>query len=471
MQSDLDILSTKFDNHINNLSKIHSAGLMHTHNYSIVVSRPGLSASKEDMKFYMKDLLSRLKIGDTHMKKEALFALDEAIHADKKYVKILLEINCFISLMVNFLGSRDIEIQEEATKVVSVIAGVESYRGVLLGGGIISPLIKVLESGSGVGKEFSMRSLMKFTENSDNAWSVSAHGGVTVLVKICSNCDSGGELVSLACALLKNLVGVEEIRRFMVEEGSIGVFIKLVRSKDEVSQISSIKFLQVIGSVDESIRHLIIQQGGVRVLVRVLDPKSSFSSKSREVALEGIVNLCPKSVFSLHVLINCGFMDHIQYFLRYGVVSDQEMGLKAACWLCGTSEEAKRAMGDAGFMTELVKFLDAKSSQIRDMAVEILSGLVLFPRNRKRFVQNDQSVGMIMGLLNSAEANSGNRKLLLSIVMSLTSCNSGRKKIVNSGYLKNIEKLADSEDSDAKKIVKKLSTKRFFNIFSGIWHS
>ncbi|KHN27754.1 hypothetical protein glysoja_025559 [Glycine soja] len=107
------------------------------------------------------------------------------------------------------------------------------------------------------------------------------------------------------------------------------------------------------------------------------------------------------------------------------------------------------SMGDAGFMLDFVKFLNAKSFEVREMATEALSDMVIVPRNRK-----------------------GNKIFLISILMSLTSCTSGRKKIVSSGYAKNIEKLADAEVSfDANRLVKKLSTNRFHNLLTGIWHS
>ncbi|CAK9181307.1 unnamed protein product [Ilex paraguariensis] len=471
MQSDIDIVSAKLGTHIKGLSDIYSLGLL-IQNHAIVVSRPGPSASRDDMKFYVKDLLSRLKIGGTDMKKQALIAFNEVIYEDDRYIKIVLEMNSFITLLVDFLDLQETEIQEEAARGVSLIAGFEPYRSVLVGAGIIAPLIRVLESGSELGKEYAARCLQKVTENSDNAWSVSAHGGVIALLKICgTKCGCGGELVGLCCGVLKNLVGVEEIKRFMIEEGAIPVLIKLARSKDEISQISSIDFLLCMASGDESIRQMIVTDGGIRVLVRVFDPKSSFSTKAREVALRGIMNLCFPSLNPLNILMDYGFMDHILYFLRNGEFSVQELALKASFWLCGTSEEAKKAMGDAGFMPELVKFLNAKSFEVREMAAEALSSMVLVPRNQKRFVQNEQNLGLLLQKLDPEEANSGNRKLLLSILMSLTSCNSARKKIANSGYLKNIEKLADAQVSDAKKIVRKCSSNRFRSVWNGIWNS
>lgn len=472
MQSDLDIVCARLSDYTKSLSDIYTNGLL-TQNYAIVLSRPNLGASKDDMKLYVQDLLSRLKIGSTDMKLQALLSFNEVIQEDDKYVRIAVEIENFVGLLVNFLDSHEIEIQGEAAKAVSVIAGFPAYRGVLVGAGIITPLIRALESGNELSKEFAARCLQKLTENSDNAWSISAHGGVTVLMKICSNGDNSGELVGLACGVLKNLVGVEEIKKFMVEEGAISVFIKLIRSRDgvAVSHISSIDILLAMASGDESTRQIIVKEGGVRALVRVLDPKLSFPSKAREMALKGIMSFCFSSVNCFSILLNYGLLDHIMYFLHYGEASLQELALKAAFWLCGTSEEAKKAMGDAGFMPELVKFLDSKSLEVCEMAAETLYTMILIPKNRKRFVQNDQNVGFLLQRLDQVEMNSGNKKLLLSILMSLTSCNSARKKIANSGYIKKIEKLAESDNSDAKKIVRRLSSNRFRNIFNGLWNS
>ena len=264
MQSDLDIICVKFDSHTKNLSEIYTAGLLRDCS-AIVVSRPGPTASRDDMKFYMKDLFSRLKIGGTELRKQALVALNEVIVEDEKYVEIGIEIGGLIGILVNFLDSQEVEIQEESAKSLSMISRFDSYRSVLVGAGIVGPLVRVLESGSEMGKEMSAGCLMKLTENSDNAWSVSAHGGVTVLLKICCGCDCGGELVRLVCGVLKNLVGVEEIKRFMVEEGAVSAFVRLLRCKDEISQINSIELLQILAFGDDSIRQMIVREDGIQV--------------------------------------------------------------------------------------------------------------------------------------------------------------------------------------------------------------
>ncbi|KAJ1379151.1 Armadillo-type fold [Sesbania bispinosa] len=452
MQSDLDVTLGKLEGHVKKLSEIYKKGIL-SNGYAVVVSRPCLGASKDDMRFYLRDLLTRIKVGDFGMKKQALINLHEIVLQDDKYVMLILQVADFVHVLLDFLGSPEIEIQEESAKVVSVIVGFDSCKGVLIAAGVIAPLIRVLECGSELGKVGAARCLHTLTENSDNAWSVSAHGGVTALLKICESSDSKGELIGPICGVLRNLAGVEEIKRFMVEEGVVSTFIRLVRSKDETIQV-------------------VIRDGGIRVFLRVLDPKWTCSSKTREVVMRAVENLYFSSPGSISILMSYGFVDQLLYYVRNGEVSIQELVLKVAFRLCGTSEEAKKALGDAGFMAELVKFLNAKSFEVREMAAETLSGMVMVPKNRKKFVQDDQNIALLLQLLDPEEGNSGNKKFLISILMSLTSCNSGRKKIVSSGYAKNIERLAEAEvSSDAKRLVRKLSTNRFRSMLSGIWHS
>ncbi|KAG9140418.1 hypothetical protein Leryth_022948 [Lithospermum erythrorhizon] len=471
MQSNLDIVSGKLEKHKKDILDIDNVGLL-THSYAIEVSRPNIVvASRDDLRFYILDLFSRIKIGSVDMKGQALIAFNEVIQEDERYVKVASEVDNFFSFLVHFLDSQESEIQENAAKAVSVIAGFESCKSLLIKVGIIAALVRVLESESELTKEFATKCLQKLTENADNAWSVSAHGGVTFLLKMCHNEENHGELVGSACGVLKNLVIVQEIKRFIIDEDAIQMFIKLVMSKVEVIQISSIDFLQTIASGNESVTKLIIKEGGVRALISVLDPKLSSSTKGREIALRGIMTLCISSENPLSILISYGFLDHILYFFQFGDFSNQELALKAAFWLCGTSEEAKNVMGYVGFIPELVKFLDSKSFEFLEMAAETISSMMTIPRNRKRFVHDDQNVTLLLQMLHPEETNSVNKKLLLSILMTLTSCNSARKQIVDSGYFKYIEKLAEDEESDAKKIVKKLSGNKFRSILNGLWHS
>ncbi|KAK9085069.1 hypothetical protein Sjap_025480 [Stephania japonica] len=467
MQSDLDVVSSKFDAHLKSLGKVHNAGILNQAQ-AIVVLKPGVGSSRDDMKFYIKDLLTRLKIGGSVMKRQALDGLDEVISEDEKYVKIVVETSEILGQLVNFLELGSVEIQEQSAKIMLVIAGFDSYKSALVGAGVIAPLIRVLESGSEMGKEMAAKVLKKLTENSDNSWSVSANGGVTALLKLCANFNGSQELMSASCGALKNLAGVEEIRRFMVEEGAISTFIRVMNSKDEASQINAIEFLQIIASCDEPIRLMIIKERGVHALVQGLDQNSLFSTKARELALRAIENFCFSSSTSLSLLMSYGFLSQLIVLIRSVEVSLQELAVKAAYHLCGTSEDIKKALGDTGFMPELVRLFDARSFEVREMAAEALCKMVWVSKNRKRFIQDNFNTNRILQLLSSDEAKTCNRKFLLSILLSLTNSQSGRKAIASSRNLKNLERLAETGIADARSIMKKLSRNRLQSLLSGI---
>ncbi|KAL5986800.1 hypothetical protein ACLOJK_015134 [Asimina triloba] len=470
MQSDLDAVAAKFDRHVRDLTGIYAAGIL-TQAYAIVVSRPGAGAGRDDMKFYVRDLSTRMKIGDAQMKKQALIALNDVLREGEKYVKIIVEVGDIIGLLVNFLELAESEIQEESAEAIAAIGGFESCKSILVGAGVVGPLIQVLEAGSDLGKERAARALRKLTENSDNAWLVSAHGGVTALLNICSEGSSSGELIASACSILKNLSGVDEIKRFIIEGGAVSMFLRVASSKEERPKICAIESLQSIAGGDELIRKRIIREGGIQSLVRVLDPKSSFCSKTREIALRAVESLFLSSMNSVNMLSGSEFLIWVLFFIRNGEVGVQESALKVAFRLSSISEETLKTMGDVGFMPEFVKLLDSKSFEVRAMAAEALSSMVLVPKNRKRFAQEGSHVDRVLQLLDPEEEKLGMRKILLSLLLSLSNGNTGRRKILASGYLKHLERLAEAGVTEAKTIIKKLSENKFRSLFKGIWNA
>ncbi|XP_008812643.3 vacuolar protein 8-like [Phoenix dactylifera] len=470
LRSDLDVVTAKLELHIKQLTEVYASGIVR-HSQAIILSRPSAGSSREDMRFYVKDLFSRLKIGDLEMRTRALAALNDILQEDEKYVRIVVaEMADGVSLLVRLLEAGDMGIAEEALLAVSAIAGFDAFRGALVTADAVVPLIQILETGSELGKERAAQALKKLTENSDNAWSVAAQGGVTTLLKICGDVDSSGELIRSACGILKSLSSVDEIKRFMLEEGAVPIFMRLSRSKEEVSQIQAIEFLAAIACGDDAIKEVVVKAGVVESLIKVLDPNSHYSSKAREAALRASDACCFSSSTSMNLLMASGFLHRVLFFLRNGEISVQESALKVASRLCGLSEEAKKAMGDAGFIPELAKLLDARSFEVRELAAEAICGMVSIQRNRRKFIQDDQNVNRILQLLN-LEEKTVTKKFLLPALMSLVESSSGRKKIMASEYVKHLEKLAEADVTVAKKIVKKLSSNRFLSTLTGIWSS
>lgn len=465
MQSDLSKLVSTLDTHIEYLSDIYTVGLC------IFVEKPGVLACKDDKIVYMNDLLSRLKIGDAYMKKEALVDFNKVIQEDEEFVDICVETNGVVSVLVSFLDSEVIKIQEESAKAVCEISKYGVYRGVLASAGMIPRLISVLECGSRAGKEFAARCLMNVSEKSSFAWSILGHDGVTVLLEIGRNIDVfGSELVVLACEVLKNLSWDREINEVMVEQGALEVFIALAKSRDEVVLLSSIDCLQIMVCIDESNRDFIVEGGGIFVLVDILNPKSFVSWNAGAMALEAIMILCLESTSTLNIVLDYGLMDHLLDLLQHKVFFHvQDLALKATIWLCETSEEAKEAMGDAGFMSEIVKFLDAESTEVCKLAAKALSSMISAPKNRKAFVQNQEHVNLLAKLLYQEEVKLGDDiKLLASILVSLTSTASGRKRIANSGYFQDFEKLVGDDVSDTQNLARKSTSDRLSSMFGGM---
>lgn len=485
LRSDLDVLGAALDAHVARLDEVYASGAL-TRARALVVPRPGAGASRDDVRFYVRDLFARLRVGGGEMRREAAAALSEALRDDERCARVVAsDVADGVGALVALLECPDARVQEDALEAVSAIARSDAHRGDLVVGGVIAPVVRVLDAGgagSEAARESAARVLCRLTENSDNAWAVAAHGGVTALLGLCAaghGASGGGELVCAACRVLRSLAGVDEIRKYMVADaGAVPVLVSLSqRATHDAARIQAMELLAAIGSGDTSARDAVVQEGAVECLVRALDPSSSSSSSSkvREVSLRAIDALCLSPPKSTGRLLAAGFLDRVLSLLRNGDNTLlQHCALKAAHRLCQVSEEVKKAMGDAGFMPELVSVLGAssKSPEAREMAGESLCALVTVPRNRKRFVQEDRDVARVLQLLGPDEEKekpAPARRFLLSTVAHLTDSSSGRRKIMSSEHVRNLEKLAEADVPDAKRIVKRLGGSRLRSIFHGIW--
>ncbi|XP_020577415.1 uncharacterized protein LOC110022681 [Phalaenopsis equestris] len=474
MKSDLDVIATKIQLHVKHIDEIFPSGVP-LNAKAIILSKPGAGATREIMEFSVKDIFSRLKIGDKEIRAGALSALNEVLKEDGKYARIVAaEMANRASTLVNLLKLRDLTIQEEILEAVVVVSSVDSNRTMLVMAGVVPPLIPVLRCGSELGKERAAQVLKQMTENCNNAWLLSSNGGVTELLKICNEETSSCKLISLACGVLRNISCVVEIKMFMVEEGAISVFLKLLKSKEELLQTLAMEFLYKLSldSEDEIIIHgEVVRQKEevVESLLTVLNPNSIYSSKVREISLRAIEGFCLSSTNAVNYLLDSGFLDQVLFHLKHGEILDQESALKTVSVFCRVSEEAKNTMGEMGFMTELVRMIENRSSEVSETAAETLCSLVLVQKNRKRFIQAEQNVDTVLQLLNPEEEKSVLRGLLLTALISLTDCNSGRRRVASSAYVRNLEKLAEINMTDAKKILKRITGNRFRSILNGIW--
>jgi hypothetical protein len=463
LRSELNVIINKIDLHISHLETVYASSVLsRTKSAAIIMSKPGPGASRDEIKYFLRDLFARLKVGDSEMRIQTICMLNEALYEDERFVKmIFIEVEG-IDLLINIIEFGDDGVIEETLETISVIARCESYRNTLVTHGIISPLVKIIENGRLSNKERAASVLNKLTENCNNAWSVSAQGGINILLKNCTDSDSSRELIRLSCEILKNLNPIKEIKNFMVESNVVEILSRLVRrsnGQDEAMQIRVIELLTALSSGDHH---------AVELLVSVLDPISTrYTNKTRQVALKSIEHLCFASKKLINKLIYSEFVDHILYFLRNYEVSMQQATLKAACYLCRVSPEAKIQFGQLGFMSDLVRIIESKAYEQHEIAAEALSGMISVQKNRKFFIQRETNVARILKLLMSVEEIV--KKHLLLVLVELSNCVSGRRKIGACEYVNYLQNLAQNNNPEAKKILKRISGNKFKGLLYGIW--
>ncbi|KAF8772211.1 hypothetical protein HU200_006008 [Digitaria exilis] len=203
-RSDLDILSCKLDAHMKQLKEMASSGVP-SPSKAIVAVRPGVEASIGEKTFYLKDLFSRIRIGGTVQRSQALCTIRELMLEDELCAKVVaLDINDGIAFLIGFLESTDACIQER---------------------------LLVLREAA--------QALRELTENSDNVGRL---------------CTRSSKLISSSFAVLRNLSRVEEVKMFMVEQGVVMELVKLSQKKEEVRKLGAVELLHAMALDDADVR-------------------------------------------------------------------------------------------------------------------------------------------------------------------------------------------------------------------------
>ncbi|KAF0936019.1 hypothetical protein E2562_038208 [Oryza meyeriana var. granulata] len=471
LRSDLDNISSKLDVHLKDLKEMVSSRTL-VHSQAVIITRPAIDASLSSKRLYINDLFLRVRIGDLAQRNQALVTIGELLSEDIEYVKIVaLDIDGSISLLISFLESGDAYIQEQAARILSLIAGYDSYRGVLVKSGVVASLVQLLDSPSTStvsSRERAAHALRELTSNSDNVWAVCSQGGLTVLLTICANVDSRGKLVSSALAVLKNLSRVEEVRMFMVEEGAILEFVKLSRQKEEERKVGSVELLHCMALADANVRQAAISMGMIQSLTQLINPGLPYSSKAREVALSTIPFFCFPSKTLTDDLISSNVLSWLHSYLNNGDYAVLECTLSILVQLTRISEEYNKMVGRAGFMTALGSLLEAKFYQVREMAAQVLYNLLSLHSNRVVFIQDGDNLKRLLQALEVGDGKTMAKDLTISCLSSLAESSTGRKKITSSEHFGHLKGLADSGDLSAKKIMKRLCSNRFQSILTRI---
>lgn len=367
-----------------------------------------------------------------------------------------------VPVVVRLLDCSCLEIKEKAVSAIARISTIDSCKHVLVADGILllNHLLRVLESGSGSAKEKACIALQALSFSKENARTIGSRAGISSLLEICH----AGTPASQADAfgVLRNLAGIEEIRQNLVEENAISVLVGLSASGTALAQENAIGCLcnLISDDGDESLKMLVLREGGVECLKNLWD---GASDRCLELALVLLRNLgrCRRIA---DLLISEGFMPRVAGALNYGAVGVRMAAARAASDL-GYSVKAKREMGECGGISNLVRMLDAKAVDERDVAAKSLASLLEFAGNRRIFQKEERGIENVVLLLDPM-ITSLEKKYPVSILLSVSQSKKCRKRMVATGACGYLQKIAEMEIQGSKKLLENLSRGKLWGVFA-----
>lgn len=367
-----------------------------------------------------------------------------------------------VPAVVRLLDCSCLEIKEKAVSAIARISTIDSCKHVLVADGILllNHLLRVLESGSGHAKEKACIALQALSFSKENARTIGSRAGISSLLEICHAGTPASQ--ADAAGVLRNLAGIEEIRQNLVEENAVPVLVGLLGSGTALAQENAIGCLcnLVSDDGDESLKMLVLSEGGAVCLKNLWD---GASDRCLEVALGLLRKLgCCGQIADL--LISDGFVPRVAGALNYGAVGVRIAAARAISDL-GYSMKAKRDMGECGCISNLVRMLDAKATDERDVAAKSLASLLQFTGNRRIFENEERGIESAVLLLDPM-IPSLDKKHPVSILLSVSQSKKCRKRMVATGACGYLQKLAEMEIEGAKKLLENLSRGKLWGVFS-----
>ncbi|RWR80087.1 armadillo segment polarity-like protein [Cinnamomum micranthum f. kanehirae] len=459
-QSDLDAISSSLDQFLHDADLLIKNGVLQD-NLTAPTTPSSSISRREAIWVEARNLITRLQIGSWDSKNSAMDLLLGFLQDDDKNVLIAVA-QGMVPVVVRLLDCSCLEIKEKAVSAIARISTIDSCKHVLVADGILllNHLLRVLESGSGSAKEKACIALQALSFSKENARTIGSRAGISSLLEICH----AGTPASQADAfgVLRNLAGIEEIRQNLVEENAISVLVGLSASGTALAQENAIGCLcnLISDDGDESLKMLVLREGGVECLKNLWD---GASDRCLELALGLLRNLgrCRRIA---DLLLSEGFMPRVAGALNYGAVGVRMAAARAASDL-GYSVKAKREMGECGGISNLVRMLDAKAVDERDVAAKSLASLLEFAGNTRIFQKEERGIENVVLLLDPM-ITSLEKRYPVSILLSVSQSKKCRKRMVATGACGYLQKIAEMEIQGSKKLLENLSRGKLWGVFA-----
>ncbi|KAL5132925.1 U-box domain-containing protein 3 [Glycine soja] len=454
MQSDLDALIGKLDLNLKDCGLLIKTGVLGEATLPLTVLG---SMAESDIATHnnIRELLARLQIGHLEAKHKALDRLYDVMKEDEKNVLAVFG-RSNISALVQLLTATSPRIREKTVTVICSLVESGSCEKWLVSEGVLPPLIRLVESGSAVGKEKATLSLQRLSMSAETTRAIVGHGGVRPLIEICQSGDSVSQ--AAAACTLTNVSAVPEVRQALAEEGIVRVMISLLNcgillgSKEYAAEC-----LQNLTSSNEYLRKSVISEGGVRSLLAYLD--GPLPQESAVGALKNLIG----SV-SEETLVSLGLVPCLVHVLKSGSLGAQQAAASIICRVC-SSMEMKKIVGEAGCIPLLIKMLEAKANNAREVAAQAISSLMVLSQNRREVKKDDKSVPNLVQLLDPSPQNTA-KKYAVSCLGSLSPSKKCKKLMISYGAIGYLKKLTEMDIPGAKKLLERLERGKLRSLFS-----
>ncbi|XP_068645035.1 uncharacterized protein [Aristolochia californica] len=468
LQSDLDIASSSISLHLHDLDLLLKSGLLSSTAAAIVLSHPASGSSMEDLAFFVRDVFARLQIGGLEFKKKALDSLLQLLHedglGDGKNVHVVSD-EGDLQYLIHLLdaGNYPSFIREQAVSAVALLAAAsDSAKRILFEEGALGPLLRLLESGSSAVKEKAAAAIYAITSDPENAWAISAYGGVPALVDACR---SGSPATRThASGTMMNVAAVEDVQHAMVEEGAVPVLVELLAAEGPTPG-NAAKCLSILASCSDEFRVLIERENGLLRLLELL--QETNNPDTLEHALRAIYALSPSPSTAKALSSSTAFLLRIAELIKQGNHILQQISASLICSL-SLNDSSKLAFSSS--MGSLVKMLELpKPVGLQEVAARALVSLLVVRANRKDFARDEKSITRVVLMLDPKKEGVC-KKFPMMVVSALLLGGAGaRKRLVADGACQHLQALADMEVPGAKKLLQKLTGNRLKNIFIRGW--
>ncbi|KAG6484860.1 uncharacterized protein LOC122012294 [Zingiber officinale] len=480
LQSDVDIATSGLSLHLHDLHLLLRSGLLHhdgslaspaDDSAAIVLPLPAPSASRAVLALFVRDIFARLQIGALDLKGKALDSLLELLATDPAKISRLVVEEGDLPLLLRLLDpSAHSLLRDRTAAVISILATAsDASRHAVFEEGALGPLLRLLDSGPAVLKERAAIAIHALTADHGCAWTVSAYGGVSILVAACHSGSGSPSVQALAAGSLNNAAAIDDVRAAMVEEGAVSVLIELLSGNLEAQKNAALCLASLAAMGGEEIRNAILQENGLTRLLQLLRVASDPEAIDHALKAISACALAVSPTATKLLSSSPPLFAQLTDLIKRGSAGIQHSAAALVANL-SPSEDIKRTMAEA--MPALIKMMEnSKPSSAQEAAAAALTSLVAVRANRRELSRDEKSVTRLVQMLDPRSEAVAGKELPVAVVLALTSGSSGgaRRRLAEAGACQHLQKLAEADVPGAKKALQRITGNRLKNLFSISW--